>query len=113
MKGAWTSVIIGVIITIGIILFILMVLGIVHVPFPGIEQQVSQASFCSQLQALGCAAEYLDEATYAMQVSKVKCSQIGKSSCVGGEYATFGEVCEYFGKAWDECLGMCGCKTVS
>ena len=102
MKGiSILSLIVLVIATVLAIVFILMVFHYGGIPLPGMGKEVLKDTFCTHLNSLGCGTEYLDEATYATQVSEIKCKQIGKSSCIGGEYATFGEVCEYFGKTLD------------
>ena len=76
-----------------------------------IHRSVVKNRFCNQLVSVYvCGTKYLDEATYSNKSSEIKCSEIGKKSCKGGEYATLAEVCEYLGFTnWDDCLEACGC----
>lgn len=67
--------------------------------------------FCDQLMNnYGCLSKYLSEEKYSNKLSVVKCYEIEKVECKGGEYATFKEVCEFLGfRDWNDCIKNCNC----
>lgn len=75
------------------------------------QQYTIKGRFCNQLMSnYGCLSNYLSESEYGNKISVIKCSEIGKNACEGGEYANLKEVCEFLGFVdWDECLKSCNC----